>query len=168
MEQFKYFTQIYLPQKNYPRITRKSRQFCHLHLSKLMGNKHKNTFEVQMLSFIWNGVVFYSKYSTKQKQCPLHPEQSSNHIPSHMFAQTCTPVISATFSLSINIFTTTTFSTMITHTELNSSNLGTSDPRARTRQKCGSRRPSPPRRPSPCAQLWESLEGEHWALFIAF
>ena len=32
----------------------------------------------------------------------------------NLFAQTCIPAISATFSLSFNIFTTTTFSTIIT------------------------------------------------------
>ena len=89
---------------------------------KLIGEK-KAPLRFKCCQFFLNGVVLYAKYPTKQKQCPRKPRRTKQQPRSlkhflletaNLFAQTCIPAISATFSLSFNIFTTTTFSTIIT------------------------------------------------------
>ena len=86
-----------------------------------MGEK-KAPLRFKCCQFFLNGVVLYAKYPTKQKQCPRKPRRTKQQPRSlkhflletaNLFAQTCIPAISATFSLSFNIFTTTTFSTTI-------------------------------------------------------
>ena len=99
---------------------------------------------------------------------PVNPEQSSNHVPSNIFFSK--PPICLrrhVFRLYLQHFLLTSSPPPLSPpSSPNSWNLRTSDPRARTRPKCGSRRPSPPWRPSPCSQLWESLEGEEHYLLL--